>query len=59
MIVAAEIILSGEDYVSKKALKRFRRVIILSYVHILVYIFLIVMFQLKSFWNLSHIKSLK
>lgn len=25
MIVVAEIVLSGEDYVSKKALKRFRR----------------------------------
>lgn len=59
VIVVAEIVLSREDYVSKKALNDLDvSVIILSYMNILLY-FKIVMFQLKSFWNLSHIQSLK
>lgn len=59
MIVVAEIVLSREDYVSKKALNDLDvSVIVLSYMNILLY-FKIVMFQLKSFWNLSHIQSLQ
>lgn len=59
VIVVAEIVLSREDYVSKKALNDLDvSVIVLSYMNILLY-FKIVMFQLKSFWNLSHIQSIK